>query len=465
MYSQASRSNMEFDDVIEIINKISIRQRSRQLSAGEKVAVAAAWHKQDYKDALADAGNTHSLSYISSQAGPDVWRLLTSEFGREVNKNILKPLLLEYCKKLRGSKKVHQPSQVLGSPPQADDFIGYQSQAKECISNLAAGSSIFIYGPQGVGKSSLASHVLDRVKSDYASSFDLFIWKSLHYKPSFTEFLDDFMRMLDIVSQASTGVEARMGPTIDFFRRNRCLLVLDDAQVLLEGEKSKPWEQYSERYRNYGLFFRRLIEEQNSTVMVLISQKRFPDLSDLKERGYPITLIQLDGLGSEAQQMLARYELKDPSKWPELIEKYRGNPLALKIISKRIKTLYGGRTSDFLKSHSTVLSDPFLMTLHSEFEASSMSHIERDIMTTLAFTVDEMPSISFEELLQQLLEADYSYSSSHVYEAVSKLVDRSLIIKVQEADGSEFSLPPIVKKYILTDPLGLVHQKAQLSDA
>ncbi|BAY73304.1 hypothetical protein NIES23_61320 (plasmid) [Trichormus variabilis NIES-23] len=93
----------------------------------------------------------------------------------------------------------------------------------------------------------------------------------------------------------------------------------------------------------------------------------------------------------------------------------------------------------------------------------ALEPIERYIMIYLAkkIALDSMP-ISFNNILIQLNSSTcISASTSVIIKALEKLEQLSLIESIKDPNTKEigFTLQPVVKKYINTDPLGLVQQQ------
>lgn len=458
---------MELEAATKVINDISKRRRGKLLSPGETIAVTAAWSGISYDKAIEMCGETCSSSYVGSQAGPEVWRLLSAEFGSKITKKQLRPSVEERYGDLHADEDLlpsdGNTTKLIGVPPSIDAFIGYQTQIQDCISSILDRRSVFIDGPKGIGKSSLAAHVIQNLRSSDRSPFETYIWKSVYYGPLLSELLADLVGSLGIPVHQLTGIDNLLSPVIQYLSKNRCLLILDEAQILLKGSGGSPsWSQYELKYQDYGIFFRRMIEEQNSSSIVITSRVRFPDWSELSEKGSPVSIVHLSGLEKDAEAFLESKQLKDKHRWPELIDKYGENPLILNTVTKEIKKLYGGSTSEFLDSHSTILADPFLAVLNTEFESqSSLTKLQASAMVVLCELMESQACVYYEDLVNVLISKGYSRSRSSISEAIRVLVHRSLVEEIIDGHKSQFSLTPVVQKYIQSDPLGYVQQKAQ----
>lgn len=442
---------MDSNRVLSEIDKISRIRRGKPLTCAETVAVVAAWNDQYYEDAIRQSEYSFSTSYVSSKAGPGVWRLLSSEFGVDINKTNSHKLLREIFSKTEVSPARFETPQMIGVPPQIEKFWGYELQKIECIEAIKECKSLSISGSQGVGKTAFTANLISQLRTKDVAGVEVFIWKSLHYGPVLGELLSDLIQRL-LPGQKIESIDTHVAKLIRFFNEHRCVFILDDAQVLLEGERNYSWQQYGQRFKDYGSFFRRVIEEQNNTSLILNSRTRFIDLHELSTQGYPIKTIELDGLEhSAARELLAAKGLRNKELWSELIEKYHGNPLALRELANDISSFYEGNVSDFLKNHSTMLIDAFLPALNDTFDPSGkLSLLDKKIFTYLAAQLESKPSVYISDVIENFEDE----KSTDVINSIEKLTDQSLLEK-HEVDGKySLSLMPVIRKYIEVDPSG-----------
>src|SRR5207237_5013804 len=69
--------------------------------------------------------------------------------------------------------------------------------------------------------------------------------------------------------------------------------------------------------------------------------------------------LQLDGLGTEDARALLRDKLLagDEAAWDELVDRYAGNGLALRIAGESIRHVFGGNIAGFLSGVAPVFGD------------------------------------------------------------------------------------------------------------
>src|SRR2546421_3444353 len=144
--------------------------------------------------------------------------------------------------------------------------------------------------------------------------------------------------------------------------------------------------------------------------------------------------------GRAGVQLLAEKDVVGSSQdQARLVEVYRGNPLALKIVAQTIVELYGGEIVLFLEQGEVVFGGVREL-LREQFDR--LSALEQSVFSWLAILREP---VNQEELLAVL---STSRSSMHVLEAVDGLRRRSLI-EIGQRAGS-FTLQSVVLEYATT---------------
>jgi hypothetical protein len=257
--------------------------------------------------------------------------------------------------------------------------------------------------------------------------------------------------VVELIEFLSDGQETELQGTLDdlvsrlleHLREHRCLLLLDDLEtVLCSGELAG---QYREGYQGYGELIRRLGEERHQSCLVLISREKPIEISSLAGDTLPVRELRLKGLSKEdAKKILEAKGFSSLKRgWEELIELYRGNPLALKLISTTIKEIFNGNISQFLEQSTLMIGDVLPNLLSQQFER--LSALEMEIIYWLA--IENLP-ISLSELREDMQFSGASLSQ--LVSALESLKRRSLLEEQPSLEGSEviFALQPVIGKYI-----------------
>lgn len=448
---------MDFEQSIDFVNEhLEKIKAGRRITDPERLVLKAAWENITYEDIATEINHSE---YLRGRIAPELWRLLTDVLGNgeKIRKINYRGFLEWRYKQLelnsKGLQLVGINRQVLGGyPPEPANFCGRETELMQLFSAALERRCIFLHGSVGVGKSCLASRLVKRLQDDRLSKYQTFIWKSIHYGPSLDELVAELLSLVDPQGNRTNSdipktVSSRF---MEYLKRYPCVVVLDGTEVIIR--------QSGQVFKEYVDFIRRFIEEQTQSCLVAVGQEPFPDLSTIG-RETRIKALHLEGLeSSAAKQLLKSHKLLDPDKWGELIQKYRGNPLALDIVSSRIQEFFGGSVESFLEYHSTWTGSPFLTVLQEQF--ASMSVIEQQIMICLAESKDKLHGI--DSLLSLLREKLDDVSSSEVIESLKRLVDRSFIEQTLDAGKKPcFGLIPTIRKCILTRPIDLDQEKSQ----
>ncbi|NES92533.1 hypothetical protein [Okeania sp. SIO2B9] len=134
--------------------------------------------------------------------------------------------------------------------------------------------------------------------------------------------------------------------------------------------------------------------------------------------------------------LLQERNLTDEDQWLELINLYGGNPLWLNIIADAIEDLCDASVAQFLSCSTLYLGD-----LESILERifQRLSELEKQVIFWLA-NQETAVDIS-------ITPTDFPHSHSDLWKAIQSLKRRCLVEKVMEAEGSFFTIQPVVKSF------------------
>jgi WD40 repeat protein/transcriptional regulator with XRE-family HTH domain len=299
--------------------------------------------------------------------------------------------------------------------------------------------TVAVLGMGGIGKTALAA----RLAQDMASQFQYVYWRSLYNAPRAEEWLAGAIGLLSPQQDARPeGVEAQVEALLDLLQRHRTLLVLDNLEIVFAPGEIGP--QYREGYAAYGRILQRLGETRHDGCLLLTSRERPLELGRLDGGGAAVRSLQLGGLGAEdARALLRERDLTgDGDTWLELVTRYAGNPLALKLVGETIAELFGSDIAAFLTEGDAVFGD-IRQLLDSQTDR--LSAPERRLLTWLA--IERLP-VTFAELVGDLVPTSMARSAAQ--EALLSLRRRSLIER--GGQGATVSLQPVVQEY-MTDRL------------
>ncbi|MBD2586345.1 NB-ARC domain-containing protein, partial [Planktothricoides raciborskii] len=200
-----------------------------------------------------------------------------------------------------------------------------------------------LLGMSGIGKTALSLGLIDQIKTN----FDYIIYQTLCFSPTLettlTNLLENFGKPTEIPQQ----LESKISQIFKYLRPHRCLIILDDVQMLFSPGKLAG--EYQPSLENYPLFFKRIAEIEHSSCFLLISAEQLQEFTQLKKGDRSVRSLLLGGLGIAAKKILKQYELSDENQWEKLINLYQGNPLWLEMTAMMIQDLFAGNVADFLE--------------------------------------------------------------------------------------------------------------------
>ncbi|AFY43871.1 NB-ARC domain-containing protein [Nostoc sp. PCC 7107] len=281
---------------------------------------------------------------------------------------------------------------------------------------------IIITGIAGIGKTALALALADRLQL----KFDGLIWKTRHSTPSLVSLLDGLLNIFE--EAAVDDIPQNTAKLLHHLQQRRCLLILDG---LDESEK------------HYHQFIQQLSRAHHQSCIILTSREQPNIIESNTKTVRSLTLTGLPKAGAVELLQARGFTGKELGLSP-LIQLYRGNPLALKLVTPLIQSVFGGNIAAFLSQNTIVIGDRLRAILKKQFE--QLSDLEQHILYWLA--IWQQP-ISFSRLQTHLL---ISLDPATILDAIVSLEKRSLLEKWICSGEPAFTLQPLVMK-IVTDEL------------
>ncbi|MEH2063654.1 MAG: NB-ARC domain-containing protein [Nostoc sp.] len=313
--------------------------------------------------------------------------------------------------------------------PDIESFYGRNqelTQLEQWITNQNC-RLITINGIAGIGKSALAVALVDRIQS----KFDCLIWKSLQTSPSLISLLNSLLNSFE--QTVVQNIQQGTAQLIQQLQKHPCLLVLDGLETIL----SQPEDL------SYGQFIQQLSRERHQSCILISSREQ---INTLEINTKTFRCLNLKGLPkTEAIELLqSRGFTGKELGLSALIQLYRGNPLALKLVTPLIESVFGGNVAAFLSQNTLIVGDRLRVILKQQFE--QLSGLEQDILYWLAIWQEP---VSFSRLQSHLL---IFVDPGMLLEGVVALERRSLLEKWISDREPSFTLQPLVMK-VVTDKL------------
>ncbi|UJB73365.1 AAA family ATPase (plasmid) [Acaryochloris sp. 'Moss Beach'] len=457
---------VEATELIESWMSVSL---DRPLKDAEKALISAAWNNDRYEDTAKEFGL--KPNYLK-QLGQWFWKTLGLVLNEKVSKKQLRKIVLRKRTELA---KTHQVARddleqdtslnpslvVLGrKPPIATHYFGYKPELAYLRQSAAETQCILLTGPAGAGKTALAAKLIESLKLSSDNRFERVVWQSIHTHSHLDSLLSEIFRCLKLEPYSldkERSLQVRY--LLEYLDQHPCLIVLDGAEDILKGTTQS--DRYGEN-EAYRWFFDEVIQENHSSCFLLTSREPFEDLKFSEKMGNSVRCMKILGIAQSSYEFLESQELinkKDAFK--KLIERYRGNPLSLKLVTSQIKDCFGGDVKAFMDCNTTYIVEPLYLALTVQFTTGYWTPLQRDVMSFLAKSTQKKDDMSFKDVFKAMQSEDNPVSMSEFMEATTILFERSLLERQADEKGEVvLSLQPVIKKFVLTDKNALIESLA-----
>lgn len=334
-----------------------------------------------------------------------------------------------------------------GEAPRVTSFYGREEELLYLEqSMLTEGCRVLaILGIGGVGKTTLAA----KVARELQGKFEYVFWRSLQHTPTLASVLERCILLFSdqrVVTMPSDENEQLL-LLVEYLRRKRCLLVLDNMEAVLQGGMNTG--TYLSGYEGYGRLLNVLGEAEHQSCLLITSRERPREISHVEGQSAPVRSVRLSGLKeSYGQEILKKEGLYgSDDAWSRLVKVYSGNPLALKLVSEPIRELFAGSIEAFLEEEEMLVGDVYFL-LEQQFNRLSLQ--EQEIMYWLAI---ERETTSLEMLIQDIL---HPVTKSSLLEVLNSLRRRFMI---EMLEPLQFTVQPAIMEYVIDLLVKEVHQE------
>jgi WD40 repeat protein/DNA-binding SARP family transcriptional activator len=339
--------------------------------------------------------------------------------------------------------------------PETGPLFGRESELAQLRDWLARDRSrlVWVLGLGGVGKTSLAAAAASASTADGA--FDGVFWRSLLNAPPLEDVLRAAVQTLSQqrVVEFPATLDEQLALLIGLLRERRCLLVLDNFESILDASEGKT---YRPGYEAYDQLIQSLVRNRHESCLLITSREQPRETARLS--GSPgVRVLRLAGLApDDGQALLAAFQLSDGQDSPgpsanaaALVQRYSGNPLALKLVAQTVQELFQGSIASFLAADAAIFDD-VRVVLDQQFDR--LSPLQQEVLMWLA--------VEREATTVSALRDNLAHSPSpHAFlEALRGLQRRSLLEQVNpggDPGGSggaggatAFTLQNVILEYV-----------------
>jgi len=465
---------MDVKEVLRFAEDLVFAQTGEHLDDLQEAILRGAWKGQRYSKI---AEECHCTEGHVRNVASELWQVLSDVLGEELNKSNFKTTL-ERCRfsivssnfakdfgsinninvcgdtlqppEVTKTRSPSAPTSDTSQPPTRLDLADapHISSLSDRTSELATVEKWIVQekctlatisGLSGIGKTALSLHLIQKIQHN----FEYVIWRSLRHSPPLETTLKNLLKF--ILNQPEielpSSILDRLSLLMEYLRKNRCLIILDDVQTILSSGQLAG--NYRPECENYSILFRQIGETTHNSCLILNSWEPPREITALKGEKSPVRTLKLKGIGAAAAEIFRQKSLLNPETWENLINAYRGNPLWLKIVATTIQEIFRGRVAEFLKYDMLFLGEELAATLHPQI--NRLSELEKNLISRLS---REANSVSIEQLLQ-----DADLSPSDLFNGLQSLGRRSLVEIEEQENESLFNLCPVVRQYVISNPV------------
>ncbi|XZN91473.1 MAG: ATP-binding protein [Microcoleus sp.] len=456
---------MEIAEVLKLADELIFAKTGEHIDYLQKAILEGTFQGRTYPE-IAEA--THSSEGHTRDIGSELWQIFSEGLGEDITKRNFRAILekakfdnfssaigrvgrdyvainnLNICQERARSPTEPQNSQQtpkqlhidLGDAPQIFTFFDRTSELSTLENWITHDRTrlIALLGISGIGKTTLSLRLINQIKTQ----FDYVIYRSLRFSPTLDATLTNLLQIFSQPSEIPQNIETKISQILDYLRKYRCLIVLDDVQMLFSSGQLAG--QYKTRYEDYQLFFKLIAEVCHQSCLILNSWEKPREIARLSKDDRPVRCFELGSLGEAAKEILRSQKLADEETWSTLIDIYQGNPLWLELTATLIRELFGGRVAEFLQCEMPILDEGLQFQLSQPF--GRLTAAELAVMVHLA---NQAEPVAVSHFFNQI-----PFSPSEIVNAVRSLGSRFLLDAVEEEKIILFSLNPVLKQYVIS---------------
>ncbi len=322
--------------------------------------------------------------------------------------------------------------------PADPDFYGRTAELKQ-LKSWATNVNcrlIVLYGLDGIGKSSLVAQLVKQIRGD----FQRIEWKTFSYGDPVESTLIDLLQQLNSRKSFDCLNFQQLNERLWQQLQQHCLIILEQEQ---DGNTA--------RFADYKQLLRKLLQthgkSHNSCVLLITSYEKPDDVTAVADRNDAAKSLHLSGVDvATGLEILRNKEPKLVENLEiaaELVMRFGGYPLALKLVSSHIRDRYNGNIREFL-------NHLYIPQSIEDIIKRSIDDLGQSALTILDILKDSAPmsQAQLQEACHEQIPLDLDF-----IRAKDILERRSLLTRYEgnTEDGREFlfGLEAVTKQVLL----------------
>lgn len=384
------------------------------------------------------------------QTASQLWRILTEVLGETVTKGNFKSVIERQLQGQNSAEETYQLREDWGDAPDrySTSFYGRTeelSTVKRLIINERC-RLITIFGMAGIGKTTLAI----KFAQETEENFDYIIWRSLLPAPPVKEILSDLIKFLSnqTIINLPDNINGCISILIDYLRNERCLLILDNAESILQDCLIDRRRDDCEGYQN---LLTQIGTVNHQSCLLITSREKFQEIEYIENRNKKVSSLALEGLKEDDILNLFPREwwsdnLENRQALIEIAKYFLYNPFILNQASYLIQNDINGDIQEFCRAlrQGELPFRDIGDILQRQFER--LSDIEKKVMFWLAINQE---TISFEQLLEDLRLEDQTVTRIRVIASINNLDQRRPLIERNTLE--QLMLQPVIFEYAINE--------------
>jgi WD40 repeat protein len=459
---------MEYQQILTCIDCLFLNKTGKHLSDLQRTLLYSCLTetRSRYEDLAREHG--YSLNYLKQDVGPKLWKIISDICGERVNKTNLRSALERKCQQenfrfgsdpavatskqldpalalLNSSEKVAVKHRDWGEAPAGSRLFNRTQELSTLTTWIVEDRcrSVFLSGMAGIGKTHLSIELATRIEHH----FEYVVWRSLAARPTLSALIQEILMFLTCGSPENLpiGLTERLSLSIDLLSKKRCLLILDNVEAIFN--TGTLVGRYRSGYEDYQKFFQCLGERNHDSCLLAIATERPQEIILMQGETLPVRSLKLAGLNVQAGRQLLESEgcfLESDVLMQMLVERYGGNPLALRVVSAIAADLYQGNIAEFV-STNPLIPHQIAEILDRQFQRLHES--EQHLLYWLALHTSRTDRQQWYQLDTEGLFTNDEVkrlTGCKIHETIRSLLYRAWL----EINDNRFCLVPIVYEYL-----------------
>jgi len=436
---------MDIQEALAFVDTLVFEKTGKHLSDLQRMLLHSSWSDPHLR--YHDIAQTHgySVNYLKQDIGPKLWQLLSEVCGEKVSKSSFRSALERkwhqadknsvVTPKQNSSEKM-RTYQDWGDVPDVTVFYN-RTEELATLEKWIVGDGcrlVVLQGMGGIGK----THLSVKLGQQIQHQFEYLMWRSLVSSPPLQQLIRDILKFLNRREENNLPIrlEEQISHLMQILKQKKCLLILDNAETIFKSGVLAG--EYQTGYENYKTFFQGLGQCQHNSCLLLTTREKTQEISLMQGETSPVRCLNLAGLTAEAAVQILQLKgcfLESEECLQELLKKYSGNPLALKIIASIARDLYNGNVSELLRSNLFIPGE-INEVLEQQFNRLPLA--EKNFLYWL--------TLESEQFDESGLRSGYipEIPTPMINRTIRSLLHRSLL----EKKDKKFFLQPVVKEYL-----------------